>query len=285
MTRARLDRTRVPDRWHHRGRYHVTRWRSTIGVLVAGLAIAILLLGDGVFAGAGRPLGWAAPPGSSQAETSQARPTATGRPSPAPAAPAGIGYPETGTGTWLVATGTSGVAGNSGTLLRFTIAVEQGITGVDPQQFAAGVLTTLSDPRGWTGGGQWRLQRVGGDQPHEFTILLATPGTRGVLCGDPDDRYTSCRSGDSVVLNVVRWAHGVPGYGAGLDAYRQYLVNHEVGHRLGQDHELCPGPGRPAPVMQQQTLALHGCTPNPWVYLDGVRYAGPPGQYADPIPG
>ena len=83
---------------------------------------------------------------------------------------------------------------------------------------------------------------------------------------------------------MARWVKGVPRYGAPLSVYRQYLVNHEVGHRLGNGHERCPGQGRPAPVMQQQTLGLHGCRPHPWPYRDGERYSGPPGVYDDPIP-
>ena len=109
--------------------------------------------------------------------------------------------------------------------------------------------------------------------------FLVTPATRDLLCGHGFDRYTNCREGDRVVLNFERWTQGVPRHGADLETYRRYMINHEIGHLLGQWHELCPGPGRPAPVMQQQTIGLHGYVANPWPYLDGRRYRGPPGTY------
>jgi len=162
--------------------------------------------------------------------------------------------------------------------LRYRVAVETDIHGLDPDDFAAQVSATLADPRGWRA----PLRRVGPGQPYDFTIYLVTPGTRDVLCADQADGYTSCRNGDRVVLNIARWVKGVPRIK--LKTYRQYMVNHEVGHRLGHGHEKCPGPGKPAPVMQQQTLGLHGCTPNPWPDLDGRRYAGVSGAYNDPVP-
>jgi hypothetical protein len=84
------------------------------------------------------------------------------------------------------------------------------------------------------------------------------------------------------VLNLDRYMTSVSAYRNAkvtLDIYRTYMINHEVGHALGHGHQLCPSNGAPAPVMEQQTLGLHGCTPNPWPYIDGKLYAGPSGSY------
>lgn len=67
-----------------------------------------------------------------------------------------------------------------------------------------------------------------------------------------------------MVINALRWARGIPDYRGHRDAYRRYVVNHEVGHALGLGHEICAGPGELAPVMQQQTYGLRGCLRNPW---------------------
>lgn len=216
-----------------------------------------------------------------------ARPAPTTVPTPVPAAGRvvvpGIVYPTRGGGTFRTADTVGAVAGRSGELLRYRVAVEDGIRNVDVERFASEVAATLADRRGWTGDGRWRLQRVGRDDRADFTVLLTTPVTRGRLCGDPNDTYTSCRNGDRVVINVARWVYGVP-HVADLSRYREYLLNHEVGHRLGRGHELCPRAGGPAPVMVQQTLGLHGCTPNPWPIVGAEPLTGPPGQYDDPVP-
>ena len=195
-----------------------------------------------------------------------------------------ITYPVSGTRSYAVLPGNSTVIGRAGRLMTFQIAIEGGISGIDRAAFGRFVRATYAAPQGWASRGLWRFRQVGPGQDPDFTLMLVTPATRDVICGAAPDRYTSCRIGDRVVLNVARWAHGVPKYGAPLATYRQYMINHETGHRLGRGHELCPGPGQPAPVMQQQTLGLHGCTPYAWPYLDGVRYSGRLGQYDDPVP-
>jgi hypothetical protein len=63
-------------------------------------------------------------------------------------------------------------------------------------------------------------------------------------------------------LNAERWFTGAYKSGLDIDNYRQYMVSHEIGHILGHDHKKCSCKGCRAPVMMQQTLGLHGCTPN-----------------------
>ncbi|HET9770006.1 MAG TPA: DUF3152 domain-containing protein, partial [Acidimicrobiia bacterium] len=69
------------------------------------------------------------------------------------------------------------------------------------------------------------------------------------------------------VINEDRWLGATDSWnevGAPLETYRQMVLNHETGHWLGFGHAFCAGPGRAAPVMQQQSMSLTGCAPNPW---------------------
>jgi hypothetical protein len=97
-------------------------------------------------------------------------------------------------------------------------------------------------------------------------VTLASRETTDSLCA-PHDTHgrLSCFRGDRAVLNVWRWLEGSRSYGADLAGYRRYLVNHEVGHGLGHaSHLPCPRPGRPAPLMMQQTRSVGACKPSPW---------------------
>ncbi len=195
-----------------------------------------------------------------------------------------ITYPVRGTGALSVLPGDPTPIGAAGKLFTFQLAIESGIKGIDRAAFASFVRATYGAPQGWTAGGRYRFRQVGPGERAAFQLMLVTPVTRDAICGGGFDQYTSCRIGDRVVLNVARWAKGVPHYGADLTAYRQYMINHETGHRLGHGHELCPGPGKPAPVMEQQTLGLHGCTAYSWPYRNGTRYKAALGQYNDEPP-
>ncbi|MFF5178548.1 DUF3152 domain-containing protein [Micromonospora sp. NPDC000316] len=192
--------------------------------------------------------------------------------------------PTAGTGRFGYDDRTGPVLGRAGGLRTYRVAVETG-SNEDVAAFGQAVETALAGPGSWVDSGRLRLRQVPGTAARDFTVYLATARTAGRMCaaggvnisigGRP---YTSCRAPGQVIINLDRWRLSVPHFvsaGVPLSVYRTYVVNHEVGHQLGHRHERCPGAGRPAPVMMQQTLFLNGCRVNPWPYLDGRRYAGP----------
>lgn len=136
---------------------------------------------------------------------------------------------------------------------------------VDGEAFAGVVLDVLNDDRGWGADGSISFAI---ESDPDLTIMLATPGTVDDLCAPlATNGYTSCRVGNDVILNVDRWAGATDDFlaaGGTVDQYREYLINHEVGHFLGYGHELECGADGTAPVMMQQTLDLRGCEPNGW---------------------
>ncbi|WIY78688.1 DUF3152 domain-containing protein [Streptomyces anulatus] len=158
---------------------------------------------------------------------------------------------------------------------RYRIDVEKGL-GLDAGLFAEAVQKTLNDDRSWAHNGAMTFERISSGTP-DFVITLASPGTTGVWCAksglDTTIDNVSCDSAatDRVMINAYRWAQGAATFGPKeLLPYRQMLINHEVGHRLGHNHVSCRTPGALAPVMQQQTktLELEGikCRANPWVH-------------------
>jgi hypothetical protein len=192
-------------------------------------------------------------------------------PSPTPQVAGEETYVEQGAGSLSVVDGTSPVFGTGGPLQRFVVETEDGIA-VDGAAFAQAVEETLADPRSWGNGGRLSFQRVGAAEAsagqYDFRVSLVSPGSMETYCpGVGTGGYTSCRYGERAVINLARWATAVPDYDGDVATYRLYVVNHEVGHALGnRAHPPCPGPGQLAPVMQQQTLGLNGCAKNPWPY-------------------
>ncbi|WP_235834134.1 DUF3152 domain-containing protein [Actinomadura logoneensis] len=241
-------------------------------VLAAGWAVESHRKGDG-------PSHAASPSGPS-GDSGPSRSAAPGK-SPAPGGTPGsargrvvngrtqpptVRSPESASGRYVVARGTARPpSGARGTTVRYAVEMERGLP-FDVTEFAATVHRVLNDPRSWGHGGRMRFVRVDGG-PVAFRVALSSPALTDRLCAPlVTGGELSCRQGVRSVINARRWGTGVPWYRGDLAAYREYVVNHEVGHALGHGHERCPGPGRRAPVMVQQTKSLYGCRPNPWPF-------------------
>jgi len=200
--------------------------------------------------------------------------TAPVPPSTKPSAPPKV--PQSGTGKFLVAAGEMTKVG-AGKLMTYRVESEDG-SGVTADTFGREVDATLSDIKSWTADGKWAFRRVSTGRV-DFVVRLATPNTVDKICGAAGLQtggYVSCRTGQFVMINLARWELAVPDYKGDVSLYRRYVINHEVGHRLGHGHELCPGKGKLAPIMQQQTYGLNGCIANGWPFVNGKFVKGPP---------
>ena len=207
--------------------------------------------------------------------------------------PPGGPYTTTGAGTFYEV-GAPGMTAGEGTelVVRFAVEVEHGIDtsgyGGD-EAFAHMVDATLSDPRGWINDPRFRFEHVSVNDNPSLKIRLTSLDTTAELCGVQIGTETSCRTRitgeDTVLLNESRWVRGAVPFQGDLGSYRQYLINHEVGHAVGfAEHVPCPEPNALAPIMMQQTLSLNNaqlremspednypdnpdtCRPNPWPY-------------------
>jgi hypothetical protein len=189
-----------------------------------------------------------------------------------------VKVPASGAGSFTTAQA-SGSAAGSGPLRRYRVQVEDGID-ISAKDAAAEIQQILAHPRGWAAHGRGSFQLVSGDAAADFVIRIATPSTADQLClaqGFDTGGELNCETADGVVVNLRRWMLGSPTFAGPAAEYRHLIINHEVGHEIGnREHLGCPGPGKRAPVMMQQIKGLNGCRSNAWPYdEDGTYITGP----------
>jgi Protein of unknown function (DUF3152) len=215
--------------------------------------------------------------------------------------PDGGPFTEAGNRTWRVVPGTTPQVGvGSAMVFRYTVEVEDGVDTTSfggDEAFARMVDQTLGNPKSWTHNPQFAFIRIDDSSPDapDFRVSLTSPMTVREGCGYEIQLEASCYnpayapvSGDPaeprVFINEARWVRGAVPFQGDIGSYRQYLVNHEVGHAIGyQHHEPCSENGGLAPVMMQQTFSTSDddaarfdpdwvkadgktCRFNPWPY-------------------
>ena len=141
---------------------------------------------------------------------------------------------------------TAGATAGTDPPIVLRLRLDRRVGDAATEGFASFVQAVLTDPRGWTRAG---FRFVFDDADYDYTVVLAEGAEVDALClpYDTFGRF-SCQIGPTVALNADRWRTAVDSWPASLDEYRTMLVNHEVGHLLGQHHPAsrCPGDGLPA---------------------------------------
>jgi Protein of unknown function (DUF3152) len=214
--------------------------------------------------------------------------------------PDGGPFSEVGTKAWRVVPGTEPQVGQ-GTVkvFSYTVEVEDGIettTYGGDEGFASMVTQTLGNPKSWIHNPQFAFVRIDGSKTKpDFRVSLTSPMTVREGCGYEIELEASCYNPSynaapggvpeqRVFVNDARWVRGAVPFQGDVGSYRQYLINHEVGHAIGyQHHEPCEQTGTLAPVMMQQTFSTANndaakfdpewvkpdgkvCRFNPWPY-------------------
>ncbi len=174
--------------------------------------------------------------------------------------------PRAGEGSFTVVDLPLGPTVRQGRDVTYSLEIEEGLE-IDHTETAGLVQSVLHDERGWQTADGVRFVPTGveGIEDVDIRIRLSTPDTTDELCLPADTAgLYSCFNQGTAALNGARWINGTPSYDGELRAYRTHLINHEVGHGLGHGHPGCPGEGKPAPVMMQQSKGLDGCLARWW---------------------
>jgi hypothetical protein len=161
---------------------------------------------------------------------------------------------------------TNKTAKKNGKKVTYVVSVK-GSPNSNLNEFRNLAADTLNDARGWVRAGVY-FEEVssGGD----FTLWLSQRNMVAGFSPSICSNEWSCSVGRNVIINDMRWAGATPSWNnakASLRDYRHMVVNHEVGHFLGHGHinNGCKaGSNTRAPIMQQQSMDLRNCLPNPW---------------------
>ena len=145
---------------------------------------------------------------------------------------------------------------------------------------------TLADRRSWIGDQAVAFRRIDTGEP-DFRVSLTSQMTIREGCGYDIPLEGSCfnPSMERVFLNEARWVRGAVAFQGDIGSYRQYLVNHEVGHAIGlAQHDACTIDGGLAPIMMQQTFGtanddIARLDPGGTVPADGTRCRFNPWPY------
>ena len=206
--------------------------------------------------------------------------------------------------SYTVATADAPPTGSAASVRSVRVEYEDGVP-MDGEALGSFVLNTLNDPRGWGARGRYEFVptegaadlRIAITSPYTAAARCPEPHTpaRSGAVSDTEDTANTADAGDEsqadedvsaestpdpttspqeppcaergvVMVSQYDWVMGLASYGDDRTAARQYLINHLVGHILGEPEGVC-GSGV-AQVMTDQIDLPEECEPNPWPWPD-----------------
>ena len=215
-----------------------------------------------------------------------------------------LDIPVRGDGKLTVVPGKSDPVGK-GPTRWIRIEIEDGLP-IDPDIVTPYVMSILGDAQGWTAHERVSFGRTDGvadiriifaspktalelcPRPHDAAeVEIAPPDVPGTVpapstsasvaaaapSGSPGaspsaspEQEESCADQGIVVVSAYQWAAGIKAFGDDEGAWHDYMINHPIGHLLGEPDAVCGGTGQLAPVMQNQQLDITPCLANGWPF-------------------
>lgn len=210
--------------------------------------------------------------------------------------------PRDGAGTFTTVTRDAEATGDTASVRLVRVEFEDGLAMSGPQ-LASFVLEALNDPRGWGARGRFEFVPTAGAP--DLRVVIASPVTVAATCPDPHvparvgaaetngaspepsptadagtDVVVTCADQGLVMVSLQDWAAGLESFGDDRSEARAYLINHYVGHALGEADATCES-GR-APVMTDQRELAEECDPNAWPNPDEPITAATPEPTPEP---
>jgi len=171
----------------------------------------------------------------------------------------------------------------TGVVQYVRIDVENGLSMIDGT-LATFVMSGITDAQGWGKDGSTTYIQTEGAP--DIRIVFASPYTAAALCPAPHEPATltpdatpspspsptgsstgiaiQCASQGAIVVSVYDWIQGLVPFAEDRTDARIYLLNHGLGHVLGNADVACKK-GVAAVMVDQRTLP-EACTPNPWPF-------------------
>jgi hypothetical protein len=194
-----------------------------------------------------------------------------------------LAFPVQGDGTFTTAPAPDATPPDSGIVQYVRIDVEDGLQMANGK-LSAFVMAALNDAQGW--GHEGPTTYIQTDGAPDVRIVLASPYTAAALCPTPHEPApltpsaspspstsptvsqppitVQCATQGAIVVSVYDWIQGVSGFAENRTDARIYLLNHGLGHILGNPDVGCKKGVADVMVNQQELPAK--CTPNPWPF-------------------